>query len=81
MIKKISVTIIALLIAAPAFAQGADPAFMQRAITVLQQQRNNALDAQAAAEAKASGLTEDLNKALAKIKELDKPAEHDTDKK
>jgi hypothetical protein len=61
------------LFALPVYAQQqqADPAFMQRAITSLQTQRNNAFDAAAVAEAKAAGLTEDLAKANAKIKELE----------
>jgi TolA-binding protein len=65
--------VIALLVlTTPALAQGApDPAFMQRAIAALQNQRNAALDAQTVAEAKLQGLTEDLNKANARIKELE----------
>jgi hypothetical protein len=61
-----------------------DAAFMQRAITSLQAQRNTALDNQAVAEAKASGLAEDLTKANTKIKELEdkiNPPKKDPDKK
>jgi hypothetical protein len=61
-----------------------DAAFMQRAITSLQAQRNNALDNQAVAEAKATGLAEDLTKANSKIKELEDkitPPKKDSDKK
>lgn len=54
-----------------AMAQTPDPAFMQRAITALQTQRNAALDNAAVAEAKANGLQEELSKAQAKIKELE----------
>jgi hypothetical protein len=59
------------LISSPAFAEQPDPAFMQRAIAALQNQRNQALDAAAAAAAKAEGLSEDLVKAQARIKELE----------
>lgn len=56
---------------APAFAQTApDAAFLQRAVNVLQAQRNAALDAQAIAEANLAGVKEDLAKAQARIKEL-----------
>ena len=61
-----------------------DAAFMQRAITSLQAQRNTALDNQAVAEAKATGLAEDLTKANTKIKELEdkiNPPKKDPDKK
>jgi TolA-binding protein len=65
-----------------ALAQQADPVFMQRAISALQTQRNSALDAQVVAEAKVTGLTEDLNKANAKIKELEEQLKpKDTPKK
>ena len=57
---------------------------MQRAITSLQTQRNAALDAQVVAEARASGLTEELNQAKLKIKGLEdklNPPEKAEDKK
>lgn len=63
--------LLSLLISSPAFAQSADPAFLQRAITAVQTQRNLAMDAAAVAEAKVSTLTDDLAKAQAKIKELE----------
>jgi septal ring factor EnvC (AmiA/AmiB activator) len=69
MFKKI--VLASLLLATPALAQQPDPAFMQRAINALQTQRNNALDGQAAMEARLAGLTEDLSKTNAKIKELE----------
>lgn len=54
------------------FAQQApDPAFLQRALSALQAQRNAALDSQVVAEARAAGLTDDLAKATARIKELE----------
>lgn len=48
-----------------------DPAFLQRALGSIQSQRNQALDAAAACEARVVGLTEDLAKAQARIKELE----------
>lgn len=64
--------ILACLIATPAFAQQqADPAFMLRAIPVLQAQRNAALDQAAAEKARADGLADDLAKAQARIKEME----------
>lgn len=56
---------------AAAQQQPADPAFLQRAVTALQAQRNQALDAAAAHEARAAGLADDLAKAQARIKELE----------
>ena len=76
------------LLAIPAYAQQPpqqtqqqpDVAFMQRAIVSLQTQRNNALDSAAASDAKAAGLTEELTKAQARIKELEE-ANKNIDKK
>jgi hypothetical protein len=69
MMKKL---LIVSLIALPsmALAQQPDPTFLQHAVTALQSQRNAALDAQAVAEAKIAGLTDDLAKANQKVKEL-----------
>jgi hypothetical protein len=58
-------------IAALAQQQLTDPAFLQRALTAMQVQRNQAMDAAAGQQARADGLQEDLNKARAKIKELE----------
>lgn len=74
MIKK--ALLVLMLSTSTAFAQAPasnapDPAFMQRAITALQTQRNSALDAQALSEAKLAGVIEDLNKANTRIKELE----------
>jgi hypothetical protein len=70
MFKKI--VLASFILATPAFAQQQpDASFLQRAINTLQTQRNTALDAQAVAEARASGFTEELAKANAKIKELE----------
>ena len=74
MIKK--ALLVLMLSTSAAFAQAPasnvpDPAFMQRAITALQTQRNSALDAQALSEAKLAGVIEDLNKANTRIKELE----------
>ena len=74
MFKKVLVAL--LLTTSVAYAQAPQPdvPFLQRAITVLQTQRNNALHAQLVAEAKLQGVTEDLNKALLKIKGLEEEA-------
>lgn len=62
-----------LLSTLPAFAQHqpADPAFLQRAISAMQAQRNQAMDAAAVLQARADGLQDELSKAQAKLKELD----------
>lgn len=64
------------LAATPALAQQQpDPAFLQKALAVLQAQRNAALDGQAAAEARAAMLA-DENAALKKqVEDSKKPAE------
>lgn len=62
--------------AMPAFAQQApDPAFLQRALGAVEQQRNQALNSQAVAEARAAGLSDDLAKAQARIKEMETKSE------
>ena len=72
--KKI-IVIAGLLASTSAFAQQQpDPAVMQRALNVLQAQRNQAMDSAAIAEARAVGLADDLAKAQAKIKELEPKA-------
>jgi hypothetical protein len=66
---------VALLMTTSAFAQPQlppDPAFLQKAITALQQQRNDALDRQAGSEAKASQLAEENAKLKAENEELKK---------
>lgn len=60
---------------ASAVAQQPDPAFMQRAITALQTQRNVAMDAAAVAEAKVATITEERDKAQARVKELEAKTE------
>lgn len=66
-----------LLLTVPAFAQDKpDAAFQARAIQALQAQRNQAMDAAAAQQARADGLQDELSKAQGRIKELEaKPAE------
>lgn len=56
---------------ASAQTQAPDPDFMAKALAALQNQRNQALDNQAALEAKLAQATDQLNKANAKIKELE----------
>lgn len=63
--------LILLALASSAYAQQPDPQFLQRAISAVQTQRNLALDAQAVAEAKVIGLTEELDKAKTRIRELE----------
>jgi hypothetical protein len=69
-LRKIILLSLALL-STPAFAQQSDPAFLNRAIAVLQAQRNQALDSVAAERARADGLSDDLAKAQARIRELE----------
>ena len=71
--KKIAIFGAILALTSPAIAQQAppDPAVLQRALSALQAQRNQAMDAAASAEIKAAGLAEDLAKAQARIKELE----------
>jgi TolA-binding protein len=67
---------LSMIVATSALAQQTpDPAFLQRAIGVLQTQRNTAMDAQVVTEAKVAELTEELAKAQARIKELEAKAE------
>jgi hypothetical protein len=67
--KKLA--LVFLLAAGPAFAQQADPAFLQRALGALQAQRNAALDQAAGQQARADGLQADLDKAHTRVKELE----------
>ena len=69
MLKKLLIAS-TLFIPAVAYAQQPDPTFLQHAVTALQSQRNAALDAQAVAEAKVAGLTDELAKANKQVKEL-----------
>ena len=73
-----SLFVAAFLLVTPAFAQQAqqppDPEFMQKAISVLQQQRNTALDSAAALEAKVQQLNEKIMKLEAEIKDLKEKA-------
>lgn len=90
MLRIALITITAVLVSFPALAQQPDPVFLQHAVQALQAQRNAALDAEAVAEAKIAGLTEDLNKANLRIKgfedkekdsKSDTPKADDSDKK
>lgn len=72
-----------LALTSPTFAQQAiDPAFLQRALDSIANQRNSAQNTAAAQEARAIGaelrvtsLTDELAKAQARIKELEAPTE------
>lgn len=68
--KRILV-ILLLFSTAPAFAQSNDPKFMQQAITVLQTQRNAAMDAATIAQANLATVRDELTTAQNKIKELE----------
>lgn len=54
-----------------AFAQQADPDFLQKALAAMQSQRNQAMDGAAVLDAKLAKAQEDLAKAQARIKELE----------
>jgi hypothetical protein len=71
MIRLIVVIAILALASAASAQQAPDPAFLQRAVTAIQTQRNQALDVAAAQQARADGLADDLAKAQARIKELE----------
>lgn len=78
--NRIIIAVTAALISSSALAEQPDPAFLQRAVQALQAQRNAALDAQAVAEAKVAGLTEDLNQVKLRLKgfeDKEKPVESD----
>lgn len=70
-VKKILLAVAIVFTPVGAFAQTPDPAFLQRAVTALEGQRNNALNAQVIAESNLAAAKEDLAKAQAKIKELE----------
>lgn len=70
--KRTTIALGLSLLAAPAFAQQqVDPAMLQRALSAIQIQRNQAFDLAASWEARANGLAEELAKAQARIKDLD----------
>lgn len=64
-------TIILALLITPVLAQQPDPATLQKAVTVIQAQRNQALDAQASAEIRAALLNEEVTKLKARVQELE----------
>lgn len=64
--------VVILALVTPAFAQQPDPATMQKAITVLQQQRNSAMDQAASAQTEAMRLVDEVAKLKAEIAELQK---------
>lgn len=63
--------LIAMMISGTALAQQSDPATLQRLLSAVENQRNQALTQHAMAEARAVGLADDLAKANARIKELE----------
>jgi hypothetical protein len=60
---KLLVVALLLMILTSAFAQQPDPAFLQRVLTSLQSQRNQAMDNLAASEAKSAMATEQIGAA------------------
>lgn len=62
--------LLSLLLPSIAFANE-DTDHLQKMISILQQQRNQAMDAIVIADTRASELQEQLDKALARIKELE----------
>jgi hypothetical protein len=63
-----------LLTTIAAAQQAADPIFLTKAVAAIQQQRNQALDMQASAEAREAILKEDVLKLKARVEELEKAA-------
>mgnify|MGYP001562945755 CR=1 FL=1 len=74
---RFAIAALMLIISTSAFAQQQplDPAFLHRAISALQAQRNQSMDTAAVSEARAAGLADELAKAQARIKELEKKPE------
>lgn len=69
---KRSIIILSLLVSSSAFAQVPnDPNFLQKALGVLENQRNQALTNQAIAETKLLMMVDDISKSTTKIKELE----------
>lgn len=62
---------LACLLATPAFAQQQPDPAMQRLLDAIAVQRNQASNQAASCEARSGGLSDDLAKALARIKELE----------
>jgi len=66
-----------MLLTTPALAQQPDVATLQRAIAVLQSQRNQAMDALANTEVQRAALAEQVEKLKAEIEELKKKPQKD----
>lgn len=78
MLRTFIVLVVVVLLAPSALAQQpqpADPAFLTKAITVLQDQRNQALDGAAAAMARAITLEDENKKLKAELDAAKKPPE------
>jgi hypothetical protein len=67
---KLLVVALLLMISTSAFAQQPDPAFLQRVLTSLQSQRNQAMDNLAASEAKSAMATEQIGAARGQVSKL-----------
>ena len=76
-----AILLLAVMVVTPALAQQQpDPAMLQKAIAVLQQQRNEAMDKAAAAEVKASQLADELQKLKAETEKAGAPKDTPADK-
>lgn len=69
---RIALVLLLALSTVAAAQQPADPAALQRALAVLQQQRNQAMDLHANAEMRVMQLTEELAKAKAELEQARK---------
>lgn len=74
MIRVIAIVALGLLLTPAAAQQAPDATFMQKAILVLQQQRNAAADREAQAQAQSAVLADENAQLKARIAELEKAA-------
>lgn len=74
--KNICAAVVLVLVSTAAKAEQQDKSeLLQRALSVIQSQRNQAMDVAAQAEVRAASLAEELVKAQARIKELEQKPE------
>ena len=69
--KRLTILLLLALTGSARAQQQPDPAFLQRALVAMQQQRNAAMDAQIVAEAQRAGIAEEIAKLKARIAEMD----------
>ena len=70
-VTTLSALLFVALANSPTFADQPDPAFLQKALSAVQAQRNQAADVQAALEARLAIVSDDLSQAKKRIKELE----------